>query len=534
MEKSKCIILAGGLGSRLYKYTNSIYPKILLSLGNETMLDKILHFWFEKQKVEELMLVFSEESHYNMVQKYINVFHHNLKNKIVLTLYPKTDGTFNTLRYVLNAYPTWLTKSNLFLSWSDILPKDLLNYIEFQTSFGIGIFTDKNNIHRYKIDSEGISHCPKMNGNVVGIYQMKDISLEHIEAFYYQNLIAYSKKGEIDFIEYVQHLVNDYELRTGNPIKGQDINVIDIGDKSKYEKYLETSNIDQRWFNNIEFKEQRVIKSANSEYGKTVIDKEIQFYEFVEDNKLDHLFPKIHIASNHSIEMENLIPEGFETVHQSISKLKVKSNTVYHDYLKYIQHLHLFNAKKVDFNDHIHTEYIQVPIERYNKIEYFIPKNVQTVNDIKIPNFYVMMDKLTKYLFDRTYNWGVIHGDTNSSNTMYNSKTKEIRFIDPRGKFGNSEIYGDTQYDIAKFLYGLTGYDIFNLDKYFKFEVIGDDVELNCCETDKLDFLTTDNHLKILVGLIWLKLPFYIRNNPNKIIASYFTGMYLLEKYLPK
>src|SRR5208283_5231430 len=99
MEKSKCIILAGGLGSRLYKYTNSIYPKILLSLGNETMLDKVLHFWFERQKVEELMLVFSEESHYNMVQKYINVFHPNLKNKIILTLYPKTDGTFNTLRY---------------------------------------------------------------------------------------------------------------------------------------------------------------------------------------------------------------------------------------------------------------------------------------------------------------------------------------------------------------------------------------------------------------------------------------------------
>jgi dTDP-glucose pyrophosphorylase len=95
----KALILAGGLGSRLKTYTNVIYPKILLSLGNETMLDKLIFTWFGVNNVDEMLIVLSEESHLNMVQKYLNVFHP--EKPVKLCLYPKTDGTFNTIFYVL-------------------------------------------------------------------------------------------------------------------------------------------------------------------------------------------------------------------------------------------------------------------------------------------------------------------------------------------------------------------------------------------------------------------------------------------------
>lgn len=80
-------------------------------------------------------------------------------------------------------------------------------------------------------------------------------------------------------------------------------------------------------------------------------------------------------------------------------------------------------------------------------------------------------------------------------------------------------------------MYGLSGYDNFNLDKYFKFEIDGDEITFDIGGLE-LEDITTDRHIRILVGLIWLKLPFYIKNNPNKVIASYFHGMALLQKYL--
>ena len=144
------------------------------------------------------------------------------------------------------------------------------------------------------------------------------------------------------------------------------------------------------------------------------------------------------------------------------------------------------------------------------------------------------MNRLLVYLKNRQYTFGMIHGDTNSTNTMYNDNDGSIKFIDPRGKFGDSRIYGDVAYDNAKFLYGLTGYDNFNLDKEFKFEIIKETIHFEIKGIEKLDQYCDSDYLKILVGLIWLKLPFYIRNNPNKIIASYFNGIYLLDKYLPK
>ena len=54
---TRAIILAGVLGTRLYKYTNGVYPKILLSLGNDTMLDRVINFWFKTQKVDELYFI---------------------------------------------------------------------------------------------------------------------------------------------------------------------------------------------------------------------------------------------------------------------------------------------------------------------------------------------------------------------------------------------------------------------------------------------------------------------------------------------
>ena len=44
----------------------------------------------------------------------------------------------------------------------------------------------------------------------------------------------------------------------------------------------------------------------------------------------------------------------------------------------------------------------------------------------------------------------IIHGDLCLSNILYDSRNRIIRLIDPRGGFGDFDIYGDTRYDLAK------------------------------------------------------------------------------------
>ena len=48
--------------------------------------------------------------------------------------------------------------------------------------------------------------------------------------------------------------------------------------------------------------------------------------------------------------------------------------------------------------------------------------------------------------------FNIIHGDNTFSNTIADENSK-IWFIDPRGVFGSTPIYGDRRYDYAKLYY---------------------------------------------------------------------------------
>jgi|10_taG_2_1085330.scaffolds.fasta_scaffold46773_2 hypothetical protein len=63
----------------------------------------------------------------------------------------------------------------------------------------------------------------------------------------------------------------------------------------------------------------------------------------------------------------------------------------------------------------------------------------------------------------------IIHGDFCFSNILYNADHASLKFVDPRGAFGESGCYGDSLYDIAKLVHSFEGlyeliiYDDFSL-----------------------------------------------------------------------
>jgi hypothetical protein len=134
-------------------------------------------------------------------------------------------------------------------------------------------------------------------------------------------------------------------------------------------------------------------------------------------------------------------------------------------------------------------------------------------------------------------NFAFIHGDCTFSNMMLRVGCEPV-FIDPRGYFGNTELFGDVNYDWAKLYYSLVGnYDKFNL-KDFRLKINENDVELKISsngwesfEQDFFDLSGADkNTIKLLHAVIWLSLTTYAWQDYDSICGAFYNGIYYLEE----
>jgi len=170
-------------------------------------------------------------------------------------------------------------------------------------------------------------------------------------------------------------------------------------------------------------------------------------------------------------------------------------------------------------------------IERINKIKPIIDYyKINSVNGIKIESLTFVLNKMKKILTsDLSNQYSLIHGDCTFSNTMIDSNDK-IYFIDPRGYFGKSLLYGPKEYDYAKLLYSLSGYDLFNVDNLFSIEIENQNIKFNI-ETflDGLHIIINDK-VKAWLVIIWFGLAQYNSNNVLKCLASYYNGFYWYNK----
>ena len=87
-------------------------------------------------------------------------------------------------------------------------------------------------------------------------------------------------------------------------------------------------------------------------------------------------------------------------------------------------------------------------------------------NNIKIKTFDEILSiievNVLEYIKSKSnYTYSLIHGDCQFSNILIH-KNNDIKFIDPRGYFGNTMLFGIPEYDIAKVFFALSGYDHFD------------------------------------------------------------------------
>jgi GTP:adenosylcobinamide-phosphate guanylyltransferase/aminoglycoside phosphotransferase len=191
----------------------------------------------------------------------------------------------------------------------------------------------------------------------------------------------------------------------------------------------------------------------------------------------------------------------------------------------------------------VREAYYGKTVERLKAVRDLIPladRETIVVNGRQCRNPYFHRRDLERALDALTVKqFAFIHGDPTFSNLILRGGTEPL-FIDPRGYFGHTELYGDPNYDWAKLYYSVVGnYDQFNL-KRFRLGIHEDTVDLTIAsngweslEDDLFALSGADPRtIKLLHAVIWLSLTTYAWQDYDSICGAFYNGIYHLEEVL--
>jgi thiamine kinase-like enzyme len=291
-------------------------------------------------------------------------------------------------------------------------------------------------------------------------------------------------------------------------------------------------------FNDIHIEGDVFIKKSKNAEGAKKIQNEILFYKQIIKEQIDFNTPNLIDYADDVIKLE-YIPHS-NTLTNIVNSYNVD---IYIDkILKQLSklHCHTMDVSANTINADTIMELNTKIINRYQQTNWDnIPafNTIKLVNGLKIKNMREYVTQLNSealLLIQNFYSdkYSLIHGDPHAGNILID-KSDKLYFIDPRGFYGNTLLYGLAHYDYAKLLFGLSGYSAF--DTLHINELSIQDNNLN------IDFITQHENifvnnrfdrLTVIIALgIWLGNNSTFIDN-NKKIISLMTAYYLCEKYL--
>ena len=161
----------------------------------------------------------------------------------------------------------------------------------------------------------------------------------------------------------------------------------------------------------------------------------------------------------------------------------------YDEIIKQLSHMHQSTTTLEVATDDIRYEIYDKLVQRYKPC----PMK-EYINGVKIKTYEQALYFMKHVDIPLKYKC-MIHGDPHFENIMVNEDG--LYFIDPRGYFGKTDLYGVAEYDIAKVHFALSGYNAFEHMNSYKFD---DVIDIQIHEKAfSLDFFT-----HVLLCSIWL------------------------------
>lgn len=495
------IIQAGGKGTRLKDLTKN-KPKGIVPVNN---LPIIFHLF--RKYPDKHFIIIGDYKHI-VLEKYLESF----CNVKYITVKAEGTGTCAGLNKALMYVPD---HSRFMLIWSDLILGANID-IDKVCDNSIGISGDFE--CRWSFSNNSFQELPSKENGVAGLFIFND-----------KNIISdVPQEGE-----FVRWLSEKHLSFKRLPLSG----TYEVGTLLA----LHAINAEEyrcRPFNSLEFDGETIIKRPVDEQGNRLAIRERNWYREVQKYKFEQI-PKLYDLN--PLKMQKINGINIFKTNLSLEEKKV----VIDNLVSSLEHLH--NFKKIPADPFsIMEAYYHKTVSRLDRVRNLIPfadQKYLRINgrNCRNPFFYrAQLRERVRELTNTCHEFAFIHGDCTFSNTMIDENLNVI-FLDPRGYFGFTEIYGDTYYDWSKLYYSIYGdYDQFN-NKKFSLTITETEVFLSI-ETngwhEVADYFLKKipncipEKIKFLHALIWLSLTTYAWEDYDSICGAFYNGTYLLEDFL--
>ena len=459
-------------------------PTALFPLGNKTMIERL----YDKYKdiVDVIYIVVKRK------QLLINDYINSKKLPIGIIELDELKDLGYTIQYGMESI---LDKEPLidyiYVNFADLLLDEnvpINNHNFFYYASGMSTdewtyFKDNNGTITDILDKCPLSenyHISDFSGIFVGLFGFA-------KPYYFLELLKQYSNVHSEMDTFYQAIFTYSQEYPFTILHSQ--NWFDVGHSDNYSKA--TTSVAARSFNSIEIDEQRGILKKRSENKEKLVN-EIRWYLRI-PNKLQYLLPRVY---DYSLELTDPYVSmeyyGYHTLHESLvfgDLPLVKWQAIFQKLLFAINDMGQFRVtgERNQFETALRDIYLQKTFDRLDMIRnkpdfHSFFENTITINgkEYSSLNEYIkMLPELIEKLVVNTFTgqFNIIHGDLCFANILIEDTYDFIRVIDPRGKFGTFDIYGDARYELAKLMHTLDGKYDFIIEDMFDIDVIGNTIE---------------------------------------------------------
>ncbi|MCM1498987.1 MAG: aminoglycoside phosphotransferase family protein [Clostridium sp.] len=357
---------------------------------------------------------------------------------------------------------------------------------------------------------------------------------EHIDSFY-MAIKEYSKK-------YPFHVLQTDKW-------------LDIGHQDKY--YHSTLEVKAREFNYISIdKDRGILKKKSDDRDKFI--GEIKWYLKLPSD-VEYVCPRLFGFST-SYENPYVFMEyyAYHTIHELYLYGDLTSNQWY-DIFKRIRFVcddfKRYTVKDARIVDALEEMYLNKTLQRFDmlrddkRFHAFFERSI-CVNENRYISLNRVVQKLRENIPKMLYDidvFNIIHGDLCFSNIMIDSNLTFIKVIDPRGRFGQFDIYGDPRYELAKLFHSVDGKydyiikDLFEMTYSFenltiKYQILEQKRDYDICHIFKEVFQKeigkNESKIELIEALLFLSMIPLHKESLNHQMVMLATGLDVLNRVI--
>lgn len=501
------IVQAGGKGSRMKGLTQN-KPKALVPVHNLPMLFHLFRKYPDKRFV--IIADYKKE----VLRAYLEAF------AKVAYLVVDADGS-GTCAGIARAAALLPENEPVMLIWSDlVLPESFCLPVDYEA----GQHPDKNYVGiaqdfscRWSYKDGAFEEKRSTEYGVAGLFLFADCA----------QLLHVPKEGE--FLRWAD--TQSFGFQTTGLSGTKEFGI--------YEEYIRQQPEKCRPFNKITRDGNVLTKEPVDGQGEALAQDESAWYRKALEKKVCAL-PEIYAF--HPLKMEYI--KGGSVMEKDFDKETQKR--ILHRLVASLKKMHQSETVSADAFS-LKEAYFYKTFARLSKIRDLAPYAQEpeiTINKKVCRNVFFHKRELEKQLdkmMSDCKRFCLIHGDCTFSNLLLRENEEPV-FIDPRGYFGHTKLYGDARYDWAKLYYSIVGnYDRFNVGD-FQLSIDTDRPAVSLAvgsngwegmeETFFLLTGTDRRQMKLLHAVIWLSLTTYAWQDYDKICGAFYRGLYELEDVL--